>query len=404
MSFRDGVRGAQKPETPLKQECLGYWRAGNRRLTAVLSTELYSLDHNCTSKSDPDRHRHYSVKAKDMRWNSICFSTALMLFSYSPSFVGSAFGQTGAIRGTVIDETDRPIQLARVRAFALSGPPQNSAANIVETDQGGHFAFESLPWGRYGLVAMKEDAGYPNTYWQFYGNGNFQMVALTSKISVVDVQIKLGPKAGVLTGEVTDAETGEALKAAFKLVRAATPHLWLSTSQPTHYHVLLPPSVEVLVEVSAPGYQTWFYGGPSDTSHRIPLYLVPGEERTFNIQLQPERNRPISRFLIPSGYTGWVKIHYNVKDAPEVQTQGLTQVFRLPESGILRTSSAGPHPEAQHQYFYYSEDGSLQRIQDDYRDQRSMIWGDHTVSTGGAINEFDFFVGSEEQYKKHLRQ
>ena len=140
----------------------------------------------------------------------------------------------------------------------------------------------------YKVFAMKESSGYPNTAAAFYSNHIFPTATLTATTPVVDLVLKVGPPAGVITGAVRDATTGNPVDAAFLLRRAADLDNWISMSQRSDYRVLVPPLVEVSVEVSAPGYKTWYYGGASDPTDRVPIRLESREVMKLDIQLEPE--------------------------------------------------------------------------------------------------------------------
>ena len=112
----------------------------------------------------------------------------------------------------------------------------------------------------YKLFAMKETQGYPNTAFAFYRNNIFPVVSLTPTVPAADVLLRVGPPVGVLSGRIRDATTGrEVVPDAFVLRRASDPDNWVSLSQPSEYRVLVPPDVDVLLEVSVPGYKTWYY-------------------------------------------------------------------------------------------------------------------------------------------------
>jgi hypothetical protein len=210
-----------------------------------------------------------------------------------------------------------------------------------------------------------------------------------------EVQIKFGPKAGILTGLVTNAETGAPLGAVFKLTQAGNPKVWFSAGEPPSYRVLLPPSTRVLIEVSAPGYKTW--------ESLSPLILAAGSETRLNISLQPTHDPALlsSEFVVPEAYVGWILLEYGVKDAVSVPIEGNTRVFKFPQDGILITSSSGPEPRGEKRYLYYSEDGTTTEVPNDYRHGNRRVWGEYEGFSGGVLNQFGFFVGTEDQYKLH---
>ena len=305
---------------------------------------------------------------------------------------------TGAITGTVVDENNAPVAAAKVTADAFDGRPSGSLVRYVETDETGHFVIERLTWGKYRVFAKKESACYPDMSWSFYSNDLFPIATIGPTMPSAKLQIKLGPKAGVMTGVVTDAHTGAPVNAAFKLVRAASPDKWISTSVPSSYRVLLPTATEVLLEVSAPGFENWHSGHPLLVQSSAPLRLDIALKRTANPNLHP------SRFLVPEGYEGWLLLEYNVKDAEPSPPADRVRTFRFPASGQLTTSSAGPETGADDEYFYYSPDGTLREIPQNYTNGKGMIWGQYEGSRNGVMTQFGFFIGSEEQFKKYQSQ
>ncbi|MFI5176280.1 MAG: carboxypeptidase regulatory-like domain-containing protein [Terriglobia bacterium] len=196
----------------------------------------------------------------------------------------------GLIRGTVVDEQGIPLAGAKVNAQVINNLMQHTLIRYVETDVSGHFLIDRLEWGMYNLYAMKEASGYPNTRNHFYDNGKHTSATLTPRHPVAEVRIEVGPKAGTLVGFVSDAITGAPLNATLKLGRAADPHNWVSTSLPPHYRVLVPPSVDIQLEVYSPGYSTWHYGATADPTQYHPLQMASGTELRLDIQLQPDPN------------------------------------------------------------------------------------------------------------------
>lgn len=276
----------------------------------------------------------------------------------------------------------------------LDGRPRSSAIHYVKTNAEGRFSIDGLAWGKYRVFAMKEDSNYPNMAFSFYGNDAPLQATVTPVAPAIEIYIWLGPKAGVLTGSVTNAANGAPLNTGFKLTRATSPNKWLSSSAPPNYRILLPSSTDVLLEVSAPGFKTW------TLSH--PLRLEAGAEMRLDIQLELSHDPSLhpSRFLVPNDYAGWLLLEYNVKDAQPVPTEDGVKIFKFPATGALSTSSAGPERGAEDEYFYYSADGSLREIPTGYRNGIGMIWGQHEGTRNGELSQFGFFVGTEEQYKK----
>lgn len=203
--------------------------------------------------------------------------------------VSCAFAQQpGTIRGTVVDEKGQPVPAATVRIDPLNAVPMSTIIREVETDKNGRFSMGDLELGPHKIFAMKEAAGYPNTAFGFYSNHIFPTVTLTSSTPEATLIISIGPPAGVLKGLTKNAATNEAVRATFLLRRAANPDNWISLAQQAEYRVLLPPATDVILEISAPGFKTYYYAGESDPLRRSPMRLASGVEMKFEIQLEPE--------------------------------------------------------------------------------------------------------------------
>jgi hypothetical protein len=113
--------------------------------------------------------------------------------------------------------------------------------------------------------------------------------------------------------------------------------------------------------------------------------------------------RPASRFLIPEGYTGWVRIEFEIKDAPSLPMEGGEYVIKIPPDGKLRTSSPEQYGWANDHYYYYSAQG--ERALPD-SGPSEFIWGKLNAEASGAAGQRkyeEFFVGSAQQFKQQGR-
>jgi hypothetical protein len=113
--------------------------------------------------------------------------------------------------------------------------------------------------------------------------------------------------------------------------------------------------------------------------------------------------RPSSRFLIPDGYTGWVRIEFEVKDAPPLPTDRGEYVLQIPPNGVLRTSSPeqyGWANDCYYYYYYYSSPQAMRPLPDSGPTQ--LIWGKLNGEEAGASGRRkyeEFFVGTLQQFK-----
>lgn len=213
-----------------------------------------------------------------------------MVAALAPSSASRQQPKVGLIKGTVVYADGKPVNGAT--AYAV---PLGRGFDIVfphdETDEAGHFAIHvPVSWfGTFAVMAKKEAEDYPEMN-QFYSEVKFQTATLTLANPIATVTIRLGPKAGVLQGEVTDAVNGAALNPCVELRRASNPGNFLSGSGliHRHYRLLIPSGVGVLVRIWLNGYEAWYYPGTVVKSAARPIRLKPGEQRTLNISLRPD--------------------------------------------------------------------------------------------------------------------
>jgi len=110
--------------------------------------------------------------------------------------------------------------------------------------------------------------------------------------------------------------------------------------------------------------------------------------------------RPSSRFLIPDGYVGWVRIEFQVAGAPPTPVEHGQSVFRIPADGLLRTSSPEKFGWGKDGYYYVSGSG-VRRLSTDAAHGR-LVWGQINGEHGGPFGPRqyeEFFVGTEQQFR-----
>jgi hypothetical protein len=214
---------------------------------------------------------------------------ALVLLFVIPC-MSQATEPPGLVRGVVVDETGAPVPAAQVSIDPLNGLPRLAPIRMAETDKRGHFSINKLELGTYKVFAKKESAGYPDLTFAFYSNQMFTTVTLLANSPTADVSLKVGPKAGVVSGLVTDAATNRPVATTFTLRRVELPDEWVSIGQRSDYRILVPSSAKVSLEISAPGYKAWRYTG-EDGAPGTALDLAPGEEKQMDIHLQPEAGK-----------------------------------------------------------------------------------------------------------------
>jgi hypothetical protein len=106
-----------------------------------------------------------------------------------------------------------------------------------------------------------------------------------------------------------------------------------------------------------------------------------------------------TRFLIPKGYIGWIKIEYG-RNAPPLQMSNGKYICRIPAAGLLATSSPLEEGWAKDEYSYYSEEGSTEVLPDTGWGGGGMIWAGSIGVDSTSPKQFTetFYVGREDQY------
>lgn len=112
--------------------------------------------------------------------------------------------------------------------------------------------------------------------------------------------------------------------------------------------------------------------------------------------------RPPERFLIPSGYKGWVRIDFRQQNAPALPTEDGRLLLRLKEDGTLRTSS-DPQPGHGRDDFFYCSGVRRTPLSSAGVCKGGMIWQNETMVDEPTSTPFTrFFVGTEDQYRHEV--
>lgn len=195
----------------------------------------------------------------------------------------------GRISGIVRDAEGKPIADATVSVVEQSSSLITNAYPIqVKTDLRGHFdSGPTLKHGVYDLYARKEQDGYPDRSSPFYRLAEFepQTAQLLGARPEAKVDIKLGGKAGVLTGKVIDGDTDQPLDAWVSLVNMdmnGVPNALNGKSVETKggtFRELVPENTDVYVHVRVHS------GDPAWSHFDVKVSLQPGEERGLDIRL-----------------------------------------------------------------------------------------------------------------------
>jgi|SRR5579863_156236 len=114
-------------------------------------------------------------------------------------------------------------------------------------------------------------------------------------------------------------------------------------------------------------------------------------------------SRHSSRFLIPDGYTGWVRVEFEVQGATPLPMEGAEYVLTIPPSGVLRTSAPEQYGWA-NDHYYYSSAAGMRSLTDSGPNQ--LIWGKlngEEAGVSGKRKYEEFFVGTQQQFKDQAK-
>lgn len=187
------------------------------------------------------------------------------------------------IVGTVVDLNGKPLKNISVRAFLEETKMYMPTA---DTNVAGEFTIPELEHGTYDIFGENEADDYPNTALSFYPNEHPLKVTL-ERGATAKVRLILGPKAGALSGIVSDSVNGRAViwrhALRFIISKVSDPTKAIEFDGPPSFRWLIPPGTEVTLEVSAECYKAAKY---TDQSGKTTLRLESGEERRLNVQLE----------------------------------------------------------------------------------------------------------------------
>jgi len=112
--------------------------------------------------------------------------------------------------------------------------------------------------------------------------------------------------------------------------------------------------------------------------------------------------RPPERFLVPAGYSGWVRVDFRQKDAPPLPIEDGHGLLKLNARGALQTS-ADPQPgHGRDDFFFYSGDRRTP-LSNAGVCKGGMIWQIETMVDERTSTPFErFFVGTEAQYRHEV--
>jgi len=208
----------------------------------------------------------------------LMFICSAALFAQAP---GGYTNSPLQASGIVLDGLGQPVSDAIVTCHLLHKPVA-AAMPWALTDTAGRFSVHVGWEGEYAITAGKEEDGYPAKFWGIYRDKTPTRVTLDSAMPRVDnLVVNIGPKAGIVTGSVSDAINNKPLKPNFHMWRADFNATWTDASEPSEFRALIPSGIPMGFSIGADGYEDWNFQGE--------LLLSPGEIKRLDIKLIPKK-------------------------------------------------------------------------------------------------------------------
>jgi len=122
----------------------------------------------------------------------------------------------------------------------------------------------------------------------------------------------------------------------------------------------------------------------------------------FTLSTQSSTPRSL-QFRIPEGYSGWVRVEFEIPGTPPLLQEAGKTVVKIPPSGALKTSSPEQYGWARDSYAFYSSAG-VRSIPDSGAGR--LIWGKINGEASGPSGKRkyeEFFVGTQQQFKDQIQ-
>jgi hypothetical protein len=201
--------------------------------------------------------------------------------------------QPDTIRGRVVDAEGKPVPRAKLHVLRVGANPSGRRVYYPSDDEG-NFSIKGLPAGVYDVFVSKEEDNYPDTELFFYSTKETSSVQaeVSEQQESPPITVRIGPKAGRITGRVVNAVTGAPIDnptLTFRHSENKNIFLFTSLNQPDRkggFDFLLP-TVPLTIEVTAPGYAVWNYRNEGSTKQIDLLTLEPGKTKQLVVRMRP---------------------------------------------------------------------------------------------------------------------
>jgi hypothetical protein len=133
----------------------------------------------------------------------------------------------------------------------------------------------------------------------------------------------------------------------------------------------------------------------------LPVFIAAAVFGPTAFDLVFHRRAP-ERFLMPVGYSGWVRVDFRHKDAPPLPMEDGRLLLKLDAQGTLQTSSDPQLGHGRDDFFYYSGDRRTP-LSNAGVCKGGMVWQIESMVDDRTSTPFErFFVGTEGQYRHEV--
>jgi len=190
----------------------------------------------------------------------------------------------GTIYGSVVGQDGKPAKGITLVAGPL-GVGLGTRLPSTKSNDAGEYRFANLPWwGRYGVYAEDDDAGY-SLFSTGAGCDEPSEVELTQEHPEAKLKVLLPPKAGFLQVHLTNQKTGAGIPGmTVELMLPESPASPFFTMSCFSNHVILvAPDKDLLLHISSDGFREW----NESIGKGKPIHLSSGARLKMDVQLEP---------------------------------------------------------------------------------------------------------------------
>lgn len=106
------------------------------------------------------------------------------------------------------------------------------------------------------------------------------------------------------------------------------------------------------------------------------------------------------RFYIPEKYSGWICVSYEVDNMPPLNEEDGFLIYKIPQNGVLKTSSKPRLSPSYDEYYYCTKEGTRKA-------EELEMGGGYTVQTDGQKEFISYFwissSDANKDYEKYVK-